>query len=521
MLEHFLRFILPFSFAPGQAAPVDLKPFAGLMACEEEDKNPMPSGKIWQCADSNSETKYLEFLFPFFQRFLSQVEEKPTCWMFTMPPDLLQKVLPKRPLELWSRAKRLPHTLRFSAAHLFLFCTGVGFLVLEVQSGERNVSTENLADLAWRLRDFRLYEAADGPLVEANDFHYMRHKDKRSQALLFRLSSEDRSRVIIPPQDLNRSFPHPFLSRIHQRRENNEDNAYDFPSFTLAELILFLLNPLIVEQGIVDEEWLRTKCLINKYLIGYHFLRTKPYADLENKALDLFRLRRNYKDTYQASKVDLRLINNPEVIATFQNICFGQSQEGGVVLVEDIDHDFYRTFGDKAQFSYFLPFLLALHQRFALIHFAISMAELKTDDSAQVRSLRESILNFVLKWRFGQVSNVTMYNRVYENWRRVLGLDTLLQEIKSEVDELDELLERRASYKEDKRSRKLANSLTSLNLVLFPFLLLSSILGMNVFDFSDGSLKWSLVQALEASIGILVIYYLLYFLVSKLLERDE
>ncbi len=522
VLEHFLRFILPFSFASGRSAPVDLKPVTGLMGRDATDDDPIRSGKIWQYADPVSESKYLEFMFPFFQRFFSQAGESPTCLMCTLSPDLFQKVLPNRPLELWAKGQRLPLTVRFTAAHLFFFCTGVGFLVLEVQNGGKRVSTQELAELAWQLRDLRSYEAADGPLVGAAESHYNRHKDKHNQALLFRRPSEDRSGVNIPPDKLNRAFPHPFLSRIHQRRENNEENSYDFPSFSLGELILFLLNPLIAEQGIDGEEWLRSKCLINKYLIGSHFLRTKPYPDLETKALDLFFLRRNYKETYQASKTDLLLINNPEVISTFQNIFFGQSQEGGVTLVEDIDLPFFRGFADKARFSYFLPFLLALHQRFALIHFAIGMAELKTDDSAQVRSLRESVFDFVLKWRFGQVSNVTMYNRVYENWRRVLGLDTLLQEIKSEVDELDELLERRANYKEDKRSRKLSNSLTFLNLVLFPFLLTSSILGMNVLDFSDGrGLLWTCVEALEVSAGVLVLYYLLYFLAYKSVEKKE
>ncbi len=324
------------------------------------------------------------------------------------------------------------------------------------------------------------------------------------------------------------------MARLHQRLDNISENTFDFPAYAMADLINFLLEPLSPKNG---KDWLLNHSLINKYLIGNHFILTNTYIDDHEKARDLFLLRRNYKESYQASPVDLQIKPNPEVLDTFSNITFGQSLEGGVTLVEvskEYDHPFFEGFIDKARNSYFIPFILALHQRFTLIYFATHMAQLDITDKGAVRGLRERILDFILKWRFSQVSNVTMYNKFYENWRNVLGLETLLNEIREEINELDEDLERKARedeeahYKAAKQDRKeeeqrhkaLEKVFTWVNVLIIPVLLVTGIFGMNVSEFTGSGYSLLSIQFMKWFMPILALYFIPYLILHYRLRKS-
>ncbi len=315
---------------------------------------------------------------------------------------------------------------------------------------------------------------------------------------------------------------YPHLPDLNQPRLNSEYNLWEFPAFTLAEVLQGLLAPLP-----------STYWLIDKYLLGSHFLLTPPFDIHEQdlKALTLFQLRRMYTETYLAYSGDLHDLDNPELVHTFDNITFGQSLEGGVVLVENATprgcpgpgHDFYRGFIDKARYHYFMPYLLALHQRFALINFAMASNHLDMNNLNTVRPLRRQVFDFVLRWRYSQISNVTMYNRVHGNWRRVLGLDLLLQEIKSEMDELDEMLERDSRVAEEQNRARWDEYIKWFNTLMLPALLLTGFFGMNIYEFTnEGPSIWDL-SFWKWAIVIVVAYFicLLGFpVILKLFQRQ-
>ena len=315
---------------------------------------------------------------------------------------------------------------------------------------------------------------------------------------------------------------YPHLPDLNQPRLNSEYNLWEFPAFTLAEVLQGLLAPLP-----------STYWLIDKYLLGSHFLLTPPFDIHEQdlKALTLFQLRRMYTETYLAYSGDLHDLDNPELVHTFDNITFGQSLEGGVVLVENATprgcpgpgYDFYRGFIDKARYHYFMPYLLALHQRFALINFAMASNHLDMNNLNTVRPLRRQVFDFVLRWRYSQISNVTMYNRVHGNWRRVLGLDLLLQGIKSEMDELDEMLERDSRVAEEQNRARWDEYIKWFNILMLPALLLTGFFGMNIYEFTnEGPSIWDL-SFWKWAIVIVVAYFicLLGFpVILKLFQRQ-
>jgi hypothetical protein len=77
-------------------------------------------------------------------------------------------------------------------------------------------------------------------------------------------------------------------------------------------------------------------------------------------------------------------------------------------------------------------------------------------DDAQterLKELRNGLLNFRLYYRFSHVSLITMHNRVHESWRRVFGLESMLQEVTRDVVEAERFLTEELEREKDRRFR--------------------------------------------------------------------
>lgn len=477
--DHFLRFLLPFAFAPADAAPVSLRNFQKSLETGKGDEADLETGRLWEPLPANSYDRYSEYLLPFFRNFLSGQADPPACLMLGFSTVFKQQLLAVDFYDLWFQGQRLPYQVALMGLELVLFNSGVGLVSLELRgTGDGPLTPQDLARVAWHLRHLDPAGPAPGPSPG---------KPESPEVLTIlcpRRYQQDPRRLTylrIPDQVEASAFPLRPGAQQLQDCPACPETGCPRPCFTLPELLRFCLKGL--PQAVP---------LLDKYLLGAHYVRTDPYPtpEIGQKLVDLFHLRRMYKDIFLASERDLDLEDNPEVTVTFENITFGQSLEGGIILVEDSGDPFFAAFDGKARYNYFMPYLLALHQRFALIHFAINLAALNETDLATVRRLRESAFHFVLRWRFGQVSHTTMYNRVYEKWRQVLGLEELLQEIKGELEELDELLERQSREEEARREKAVQATLTLLNLFTLPILLTASIFGMNVAELADGRFSW-------------------------------
>ncbi len=166
--NHFLRFLLPFTFAPAAAGPVDLNAVRDLLvtplpqssqtfssserrAWEDEA---LTSGRIWGYFEAGDWCKFTEFLLPFFRHFLDPGGGAPACLGLAVPDGLRQRLLGSGFFEVWNRGRQVGgRGVRFTHLWLMLFNTGVGFLVVELQADSNGLDTKVLAELAWHLRN--------------------------------------------------------------------------------------------------------------------------------------------------------------------------------------------------------------------------------------------------------------------------------------------------------------------------------------------------------------------------------
>ncbi len=123
--------------------------------------------------------------------------------------------------------------------------------------------------------------------------------------------------------------------------------------------------------------------------------------------------------------------------------------EGGSFLAVDAPNkDFFRTtLPNHLQTQYFLLFLLALHQRFALMSLSAQVADSWVTDGAtrlrRFEAIRDRLLLFTARGYFTQVMQREHHHRCYRQWQKVFQLETLYQEISEEVQEMHEYVQTR------------------------------------------------------------------------------
>ncbi len=185
----------------------------------------------------------------------------------------------------------------------------------------------------------------------------------------------------------------------------------------------------------------------------------------------LFRLRRSYKESYKPAEKEFRLESNPEIAQMFENSFWGVSLEGMTNLLHLVDdaqtNAFMRGnyFGNLSG-TYFFLYILAIHQRYALLRFAIEASQLpksKHLGSQQIAEMRQRIANFSFRCLFRQVSNITHQAKLYNMLRQVLGIEDLMEELHYELEVLSSLAEsdqnkRRMLLKEQEEKEKEAEA---------------------------------------------------------------
>ena len=505
--DHSLRYILPFAFDVADAKERQCSLPDSL--CDQRLCSVFPSldGPCWELFDSNSNKLLTTNVFPFIQNMFDTDGEK-RCFGLRPAKTFADALFRDKKLEIWKRRQRASATVAIAGLQLFVFETGVGFIVIDFKA-DQSADTQSLSSLAWMLRDFRQTDAVLDVSREPCEAAFDRPNETSHNTTYLRVVTVDASALGQQALKGRLSANQPAISGMHAWRHKEKEQSIDHASFTLRELCLMLLERCTP---------LKTTLLINKYLIGYHRALTPGYDDRAELGRDLFLLRRNYKDSYLSTDRDVALENNPEVLSTFRNIHFGMSLEGGVAVIEDVDHDYVRNFASEYDNNYFFPFLLALHERFALLNYSNAVAAMNSADIATARTLRERLLKFSLRWRFGQVSNMSMVSHFYRRWRTVLGCELLLLELKQDIEELDELLEREDRKQQERRDKTVVSWLNKLNLYFFPLIICISIFGISIKEVCG--VGWSLLD--PAFWIILVCVFGAYYItlrISKLRKR--
>lgn len=192
----------------------------------------------------------------------------------------------------------------------------------------------------------------------------------------------------------------------------------------------------------------------------------RGYHDFSQRLMKiLFELRRAFKETYKPAPIEYDPDSHPELLQLFANSYWGIAHEGlanVIHLVDDEKANIY--FKDNYPYGlkqvYYYLYMLVLHQRYALLYLSIQAAKIppaiedkpSLDETREQESLlmdlRKKMAFYVLRTAFRQVSNNSHHNRLYEKIRECLGIESLMEEIRWELQAISALeQEVQASYR--------------------------------------------------------------------------
>jgi len=162
----------------------------------------------------------------------------------------------------------------------------------------------------------------------------------------------------------------------------------------------------------------------------------------EELDIALFRLRRIYSNKYLPSASFTQ--NRSEISQTFEQVIYGATSEGAVVLVKNDEKEFLKNYKNTVLHRTLWSYFLAYHQRFAMIAAAADTNALYVDNreptTQQLSDLIDRISKVQLKCLFSEISHYTQQNEFYYLAVKNLQVDLLFHEVKDEVEEMNKIL---------------------------------------------------------------------------------
>lgn len=282
--------------------------------------------------------------------------------------------------------------------------------------------------------------------------------------------------------------------------------------FYLREFIDWTLSGL---RASVEAVGGRFQQIGNPRMVGQTFVRLDPKDGVQSQPDDvlfqhLFRLRRFYDLVYHPSRKAWDPTDNSEVYWPFEQIIHGVSIEGmASMILDDGKTEFFNEMRHRVEVNYFTLFLLTLHQRVALEYLAMCASQfpdirdrgrlgaLGEDILQRCRDLREAAFHFTLHHTFPWVGAATMYQEIYERLVRAMRIEALDNDLREDLQELDELLARMDRERKEARERQAERRRRGIEIaisLLFPVTLLLSFWGSNFRE---------VVQADQSTTGLL------------------
>lgn len=140
------------------------------------------------------------------------------------------------------------------------------------------------------------------------------------------------------------------------------------------------------------------------------------------------------------------------------------SHDGGVFVAFDApDTEFFRsTLPQHLRSPYFLLFLLALQQRFALINYSVRISEdwFGQDENHRIKafeSIRADFFDFAARGYFVQVMQREHHHRCYRLWQETLQVEEFYQNVRHKIREMHEYLQTRRTEQIKNLSEKQAD----------------------------------------------------------------
>lgn len=260
----------------------------------------------------------------------------------------------------------------------------------------------------------------------------------------------------------------------------------------------------------------------------------KMNDEVENKSLltsYLFQLRRSFKSTYKPSVVEKDFDKNPGLLALFDNSYWGISFEGLANIVTKTDDSrteefFVSGYMHQIETTYFYIYILALHQKYALLRLSNVASKLSydleqvgeenyTEQNLLISKLRNQIVRFMLRSSYNQVTNITHYGHLYEMIRENLRINDLFDELHDELDALSsytDAAEKRMHLIEEQEKKvateKFNNKITAITLFFLPVTVITGFFGMNLDFITDIAEHWWLLLLSTFVIYLFVVVWM-------------
>jgi hypothetical protein len=342
---------------------------------------------------------------------------------------------------------------------LMLFGTGVGFLTICAKPGT-------------------------GEITDWLDFnHYFRFvRGQRGVGV--------RAERRTGPGQLEPFFPEPGGHATPRQSERKSQGILD-------DLLEYLLETMKLSGE--STRWWR-EVFVPGQLMPFAVL----YADglPEAEVPRLFYRARNFfhgRQEIQPGGEDLEVDAHPRVLPYADRAWFTFSLDGGIFLVCDAPKgagsNFWRgTLPGHLEEEYFLLFILALHQRFALMaltedvarHWLVAdQAGAVAEREAAFERIRDGLLMFTARGYFAQVMQREHHHRIYQRWQETFQVERLYREVGDEVETM-------ANYLLVRRTERLEQTTKLLDdrLAFLGWIVTSATLGLAFVQAVDRAEWW-------------------------------
>jgi hypothetical protein len=332
---------------------------------------------------------------------------------------------------LFQTSKKKEIQLKILDVQLYLFETGIGFLIYEINYPKIN-NIDELVLANYLVKRFKNF---------GGKMQLLKAKEDTSEYEI-KANLSDITIELLKPLNVTSYF-------------EKDANFKKDPSLEKAKLAPN--NALVFSTAILDKAFSTSTDYIT---------RLKRY---------LFESRRVFKESYQPDESEFDLDKNDEIYKPFENSIWGISLEGASNIVfhtdnEDTNKFFSSSYIKNVKHNYFYMYILALHQRYALLNLSVQAAEIprkieklieSAEEYATITKLREEIAYFDLRSSFLHVSHITHQDKVYQTMFRTLHIGDLHRKLQSEVESIASLLDIRKSaiektvekHKEDRRRK--------------------------------------------------------------------
>lgn len=357
--------------------------------------------------------------------------------------------------ELHFTCRGLPKNKKFyfQQINLFLFNTGIGFIVIEANYEELVDINEVIAanHQIKSIKHSKLYKSKlNKGIIDIANINYVDTLDSDCYTVI---DYTDHKSVKYIKKDII-PIKEEYLKQmkiINYKKERVlfyeycqvAEEVYEF-----KKLILKVLEEVDIITYFNQSFSLSNNSYISNKANIYSTLCIRYQAEKNEDLREaFFRLRKGYNTSYVPDNMEY-LDGNKEVFKPFMDSYWGVSREGVANLTYDSSEFMKFGYIERTKI-YFYLYLLALHQYYGLLLLAKRISyipnnieECSQDDIYRnLISIRNDCNFFYLKCIFDEVSHITHQALYYKQLIDILGIKTMQQEINYEIDRITGILD--------------------------------------------------------------------------------